>query len=158
MSTRTNMRMDTTMPMTTASTMAMPRMRSRPLKSWRIMAQTLPNWKPAPRRPYTLMRMEPTHENSVAKNEAAMMSRENIIVDRPTNMNRPPCPRPDQAVPMPVMAPHTASRIHGASMHTKPMTIAKKPRLYSLPSSLPKMRLGRGPCTFQAMSRAHPYR
>ena len=105
-----------------------------------------------------LMRMEPTHENSVAKNAAAMMSSENTIVDSPTNRNTPPCLPPDHAVPRPMTPPHTASSTHGASMNTKPMTIAKKPRLYSLPSSLPKMRFGMGPCTSHAMSRAHPYR
>ena len=136
----------------------MPKMRTSPPKSWRIMAQILLNWKPAPKRPYTLMRMEPTHENSVAKNAAAMMTREKIVVDNPTARKMPPWERPDQAVPTPVTTPHTTSSTHGASMQTKPMTSTKNPRLYSLPSSLPKMCFGRGECTFQAMSRAHPYR
>ena len=38
------------------------------------------------------------------------------------------------------------------------MTNTKKPRLYSFPSSLPKMRAGRGAWTPHAMSRAQPYR
>ena len=39
----------------------MPKMRINPPKSWRIIAHSRPIWNPAESRPYTLMRIVPTH-------------------------------------------------------------------------------------------------
>ena len=45
----------------------MPKMRMIPPKSRLIMAQTLANWKPAPRRSYIVMRITPTQVITLAK-------------------------------------------------------------------------------------------